>query len=64
MGKPDLDFDVLDWADEHHVLKVALFGTNHEDVEVYHEVIFPEPVTIIEVHAMIAKINNGRFRSD
>lgn len=60
--KPDLDFEVLEWASTTEVLKVRVYGTKNG--EPFDEVMnLWEPMTISEVHAVIAKANSGVKRS-
>lgn len=62
--KPNLDFEVLDWADDAktQVVAVRLYGTNHKGEQVSDIVRPPGLLTIDEVAGMVAKMNNGQFR--
>lgn len=61
--KPVLKYEILEWADAVHVIKVRIYGTDHIGNEVDHTRNLPGLVTIAEVNEIVAKMNNGQFRS-
>jgi len=64
LAKPDLDFQVLKWADAFYVLDVLIFGTDHRGRQVSTIVSWPAsaPCSIAGVNEMVAKMNNGEYR--
>jgi hypothetical protein len=60
--KPELEFEVTDWANETDVLQVRVYGTvNGQAFD--QKITLPEPMTIAEVHKFIARANSGGIRS-
>jgi hypothetical protein len=60
--RPDLSFEVLDWLDSIHVLRVRVYGRDHRGNPVDVRVTLDGPLTVAEVHALVAKINSSNFR--
>ena len=53
---------MLEWASETEVVKVRVIGTDQNGKEINSDVVFPEPMTIDEVHGVLSKVNNGVTR--
>jgi hypothetical protein len=60
--KPDLDIEVIDWADAVHVVAVRIFGTDHNGDNVDRVVRPPGLCTIAEIRTIVAKMNNNHYR--
>jgi hypothetical protein len=60
--RPAVRFTVLEWASETEVVKVRVIGTDQNGKEINSDVVFPEPMTIDEVHGVLSKVNNGVTR--
>ena len=67
--RPSIRFEVVEWfevddkdEDDDMVLKVRLFGTDHNGDAIDVPVTFPEPLHVWEVAETLAKMNKGAFR--
>lgn len=60
--RPVVDFRIVEWATATEVLKVHIFGFDDNGNPIDKKVVFHEPVTIDEVHKVVAKVNNGVTR--
>lgn len=60
--RPAIRYEVIDWADDVHVVTVRLYGVDHRGRNVDETVSLPGLATIDEVATMVAKMNNGHYR--